>query len=96
MQIYDLDINEDFDILKVWDREYKVGDVPIWIYDKIQKMSTRFSSDKNFIKKWREVIIEYLKIKNKVVEENKISTKHIMKMIEIISNKIKKQDDYKR
>lgn len=95
MKIYDLDVNEKFDIIKIGERDYKIGDIPVWIYKKIQWLNTWFSSDRKFFEKWKEIIIEMLEIKNEDIDVSKLRKQHILKIIDIILNKIKEQDDYK-
>lgn len=96
MQVFNLDENDDADIIIIWNAKYEIWDIPVRIYEKIQGIKTRLLSEQMIANKWKKVIIELLEIKNKVVEKDKISDKHILKLIEIISNKIKNQDDYKK
>lgn len=89
MKIYDLDLNEEVDILKIWDKEYKIWDIPPKIIREIIEIPTIFTSNDAFINKWVIVIEKILKLKNKEVNMENFSVKHIEKIIKIISNRIK-------
>lgn len=88
MEIYDLDIDEKIDIIKIWDNEYKIWDIKPSIIKKIQNIPTIFIWDKKFLEKWKKIIEEILLMKNKEVDMSDFSEKHISKMISIISKRI--------
>ena len=88
MKVYDLDLNEQIDILKIWNKEYKIWDIPPKIIKEIQNIPTKFISDENFFKKWRKIIKEILELKNDNVEMENFTTKHIKEIIKIIFNRI--------
>ena len=96
MKIYDLDVDEKFDIIKIWKREYEIWDVPVWIFERIQKINTSFITDNKLFEKWRWIIIDMLEVRNKDVDISKLRESHILQIIKIISDKIKNQDDYKK
>ena len=96
MQIYDLDVNEKPDVVIVGGVKYEIWDIPPSIYAKIQKISTKITTDEYFMNKWKDIIEELLKIRNKDVNIKYNNTTHILKIIEIITHKIRNQDDYKQ
>lgn len=89
MEVYDLDLNEQIDILKVWGKEYKIWDIPPLIIKEIIEIPTVFASDKSFFFKWVKIIERILKIKNTEVNMDDFTAIHIEKIITIISNRIK-------
>jgi len=89
MKVYDLDLNEQVDIIKIWDNEYKIWDIPPKIINEIIKIPTIFTSDKTFFFKWIKIIEKILKIKNTDLNMDDFTVKHIKKIIEIISNRVK-------
>lgn len=89
MKIYNLDLNEEIDILRIWWKDYKIWDIKPKTIEEILKLPTIFIWHKKFLQKWREIIIWILEVKNDEIDLSIISEKHIMQIIEIISKKIK-------
>lgn len=89
MKIYNLDENEKVDIIIINWKNYEIWDIKPKILEKIKNLPTIWIWHKKFLQKWREIVFEILEMKNSEIDYENISEKHILQIIEIISNRIK-------
>lgn len=87
-----LDENQELYIFKLWEYSFEIWDIPEKIKEKIiTDLDTfLFSNKKNTIEKWKEIIVEILKIRHKKVDITNLWEEHIKKIIDVIIKKIKK------
>ena len=90
MAIYDLDKNEEIDIIKINDKEYKVWDIPPEIIRKILKINTMFTSEDKLYKERKNIMEEILKIRDDDVNLEYVSKDKILAFAVYIQNKILK------
>ena len=86
---YDLDQNEEIDIIIINWKEYKVGDIPTYLMEKIQKIKTWFFG-KNNIEVWKPIIEEIIWIKNKDFKIENLTNEKIYSFTDLILLKLEK------
>ena len=89
MAIYDLDLNEEIDTIKINGVEYKVWDIPERIIEKIMNIKVWIFNN-NIIEKWKPICKEILEIRNKNVDIDNITKEKMFAFIQYIKNKIQK------
>jgi hypothetical protein len=89
MAVYDLDVNEQIDIIKINWRDYEIWDIPIYILEKVNKIKWWFFR-KEKIEDWIPIFTEILEIRNDNVDLKKLTSKKLSQLILIIKNKIVK------
>ena len=93
---HDLDKNEEVDIIKINDIEYKVWDIPPEIIRRILKVNTLFTSEEKLYEEWENIMEEILRIRNKEVNLKYVSKDKILAFAVYIQNKILKWNSSER
>ena len=89
MAIYDLDINEEIDQIKINWVEYEVWDIPVRIIEKIMDIKVWFFK-KDMLIQWRPICKEILEIRNKNVDIENITKDKLQAFIIYIKWKLQK------
>ena len=83
MTVYDLDKYEDIDQIKINGVEYEVGDIPLSIVAKINKIKTG-KNRKDIMDQWKPICTEILSIRNKNVDLSNVGEEKIKAFIHYI------------
>lgn len=89
MAVYNLDINEEIDNIKINGVDYEVGDIPVRIIEKIMQIKTGFFR-KDIVEQWKPICQEILEIRNKNVDVSNITKDKMFAFITYINNKLEK------
>jgi len=89
MTIYNLDANEEIDLIKINGIEYEVWDIPIAIIEKILNIKT-WIFKRDLVDQWKPICKEILEIRNKNVDVSNITKDKLFAFITYTKWKIEK------
>lgn len=89
MAKYNLDANEEIDLIKINGIEYEVWDIPIRIIEKILIIKT-WLFRKDLLEQWRPICQEILEMRNKDVDVSNMTKDKLFAFITYVKWKIQK------
>jgi hypothetical protein len=89
MAVYNLDINEEIDYIKINWIDYEIWDIPVKIIEKVMTIKT-WLFRKDIIEQWRPICQEILELRNKNIDLSNITKEKLFAFIGFIQWKIQK------
>lgn len=88
MTSYNLDKDEDIDTITINGFDYQVGDLPLEIITKVEKISTKEKLG-DILEGFRPIMRDLLKIKNPEIDTRELTDDKVASFMSYVLNKIK-------